>query len=98
MTSKPAAAVKSVMAKKVPPAKEEPAKKKAPIKKKAKKHEPSDEESVGSYSSSDGSDSEVEVISAPAPGRERRERVAAKKATYVFDDKNEDDESEVDSD
>ena len=92
VTSKKAAPV----AKKVPPAKKEPAKKKVPIKKKAKKHESSDDESAGTHLSSDGSDSEVEVISAPVSVRERSGRVT-KKVDYFIDDSDEDDESDADS-
>jgi UV DNA damage endonuclease len=102
MTMAPAAAAKSVVpkkaapvAKKVPPAKKEPAKKKTYAKKATKKYDSSDEdEDSDNFMGNDGSDSEVEMISAPVPARERSGRAAAKKVTYVIDDSDEDESNE----
>ncbi len=86
------AATKPVVVKKAPPtkapAKKAPPKKKTISKKAAKMYDSSDEDSDGFEG--DSSDSEVEVVSAPLPGRERSGRAAAKKVTYVIDDSDDD--------
>jgi len=89
-TRAPAKTAKKAPAKaaKKAPAKKAPAKK-APAKKPAKKlYDSSDEESDDFMGDSD---SEVEMIAAPAPSRARSGRAAAKKVTYVIEDS--DDES-----
>lgn len=97
--AEPAAAAKPDVPKKAPvkkaPAKNAPPKKKAPAKWTAKKYDSSDEDSDDFMG--DGSESEVEVVSAPVPARERSGRAAAKKVTYVIDD-SDDDLSDEESD
>eukprot|EP00584_Thalassiosira_punctigera_P019142 CAMPEP_0172572992 /NCGR_PEP_ID=MMETSP1067-20121228/135960_1 /TAXON_ID=265564 ORGANISM="Thalassiosira punctigera, Strain Tpunct2005C2" /NCGR_SAMPLE_ID=MMETSP1067 /ASSEMBLY_ACC=CAM_ASM_000444 /LENGTH=1500 /DNA_ID=CAMNT_0013365583 /DNA_START=62 /DNA_END=4564 /DNA_ORIENTATION=+ len=87
---------KKAPAKKAPakkaPAKKAPVKKAPPAKKAAKKpkkklYDSSDDESDDFMGDSD---SEVEMVSAPAPSRARRGRAAAKKVTYVVDDSDSD--------
>jgi hypothetical protein len=75
-----------VAAKKVPPAK------KVTTKKYGSSDE--DEDSVD-FMGNDGSDSEVDVISAPIPARERSGRVAAKKVTYIMNDSDEYESNEI---
>ncbi len=90
--AEPTASVKPVAPKKAPttkaPAKKAPPKKKAIPKKAAKMYDSSDEDSDDF--AGDGSDSEVEMVSAPVPARERSGRAAAKKVTYVIDDSDDD--------
>jgi len=84
------------MAKKVPPTKKEPVKKNTYAKKGTKKYDSSDEdENSDDFMGNDGSDSEVDVISAPVPARESSGRVAAKQVTYAMDDSDEDESDEV---
>ncbi|KAL3807608.1 hypothetical protein ACHAXA_002546 [Cyclostephanos tholiformis] len=85
----PTVAAKPVAPKKAPTTKA-PAKK-APLKKKkaAKMYDSSDDEDSDDFVGND-SDSEVELVSAPVPARERSGRAAAKKVTYVVDDSDDD--------
>jgi hypothetical protein len=53
-----------------------------------------DDEDSDDFTGNDGSDSEVEIISAPVPARERSVRAAGKKVTYAVDESDEDESDE----